>query len=111
MSGYHVLVESKEDIDERPAAEVARALCEAYPGHPWHVNIQDGLLIIKHLRMSAKWGMIRKYGIIHDAARLKHECVMAAGEFLERAGLARGVAKDEPIVAVDGIPKKDLAIG
>lgn len=111
MAGYHVIVEAEHSVDEPVAAEIARALCEAYPGHPWHVNIIGGVIVIKNMRFSAKWAMVREYGLIHDATKLKHECVMAAGEFLERARVRRGAATGERVVSIDGIPKKDLIIG
>lgn len=94
------------------AGNVARILSEAYPGHGWHVNIQDGLLIIKHMRLSGKWAMIRKYRTVaHDYNRLKREVVLMGGEFLERAGLTRGMDTGERITSVEGIPKKDLTLG
>ena len=111
MAGYHVIVETERTLDEQSAGEIARALCDAYPGHPWHINIAGRRLIIKHMKMSQKWAMVRPYDDVHDANRLKHEAVMAAGEFLERANLVRGAARDERLVGVDGIPKKDLVIG
>ena len=108
----HVIVEAEHASDETMAGSVARALCEAYPGHPWHVNITGGMLVIKHMRLSNKWAMARKYNTVaHDFKRLKHEVVMAGGEFLERAGLTRGMDSGERIRSVDGIPKKDLSLG
>jgi len=112
MPTYTVLVEGKTPLDEQVAGGVMMVLTEAYPGHPWHVDVHDGLLVIKHMKMSRKWGMVRKLPKVgHDAKVLKHEVVMAAGEFLERAGLARGGMGDEPIKVVEGIPKKDLSLG
>jgi hypothetical protein len=111
MDGYHVIVETKNSIDDQVGGEIARSLCEAYPGHPWHINVQDGLIVVKHMRLSAKWGMVRPYSDAHDAARLKREVVMIAGEFLERARLRRGAAGEDNATVVEGIPKKDLVIG
>lgn len=110
MSDYHIIVEADEARDETMAGEVARVLCEAYPGHPWHVRIGGGVIAIKHMKLSGKWAMIRKYArVTFDAKVLKHEIVMAAGEFLERAGLVRGLATGERPKAVEGIPQKDMA--
>ncbi len=111
IDGYHVVVEADHSLDEPVAGEIARALCEAYPGHPWHVAITGGLIVIKHLRMTAKWGMIRKYDAVHDANRLRREVVSAAGELLERAHMLRGRATEDRVSLVEGIPKKDLVIG
>lgn len=112
MSGYHCIVEAKNDADDVLAGNVAKTLLEAYPSHPWHVNIVDGLIIIKHMKLSSKWGMVRKYrNVVHDFKSLKHEIVMAAGEFLERAGLTRGEYDEGQLKRkVDGIPTKDLLI-
>jgi FAD synthase len=50
--------------------------------------------------------------ITFNAKVMKHDMVMAAGEFLERAGLTRGrVVEGEVIQRVEGIPEKDLVPG
>lgn len=112
MSNYYIITEADDDRDDSMAREIGGHLAEAYPGHPWHVRIAQGVLIIKHMRLSAKWAIVRRYSrVAWDAAVRKREVVMAAGEFLERAGLARGKAKDEGIARkVEGIPTKDLVI-
>lgn len=112
MNDYHIITEADDDRDDGMAKEVAAILAEAYPGHPWHVRIGQGVLTIKHMRLSAKWAMVRKYSrIAFDASVRKREIVMAAGEFLERAGLARGAAVDGALGrSVDGIPHKDLLV-
>lgn len=108
----HLIVESKAEVDFTMAGNIARALSEAYPGHPWHVDVRDGVLIIKHMRLTNKWGMVRRLdNVQHDFKRLKHEVVMAGGELLERSGLARGEDSGDRVMAVDGIPKKDLNFG
>ena len=111
MSGYHVVVEADQAAMEAVANGVARELCVAYPGHPWHVAIADGCLIIKHLRMSPKWGMKRDLRTVHSSDDLKTSAVRHAGEWLERANLARGTDQGEPIEHVEGIPDKDLIRG
>lgn len=107
----HVMVEWEHDCDELMAKEVARTLMEAYPLHPWHVSIMGGCIVVKMMNVSPKWGMVRKYDAVkHGAAVLKREIVSAGGEFLERAGLSRGVMTEQPIQAVEGIPSKDLRL-
>lgn len=108
--GYNIIVEADDNRDDLMAAEVGRALIEAYPGHPWHVRIAKGVLIIKHMKASAKMGIARRYDrLTWDAKARKREVVMAAGEFLERAGLARGrVVEGDVISKVEGIPDKML---
>jgi hypothetical protein len=112
MSGYQVIVEGKTGADDTVAAQVMSALTEAYPGHPWHVNVRDGCVIVKHMRISNKWAQIKHLRSIYSASDLKKAAVMLGGEFLERAGLTRGSVKDsERVRLVDGIPQKDLVIG
>lgn len=112
MQGYNVIVEADDAADDLMAGDVARALCEAYPGHPWHVRIGKGLLIIKHMKLSYKAGIARRYSrLTWDANARKREVVMAAGEYLERAGLTRGRAVEgevEVVQAVEGIDQKHL---
>lgn len=110
MSDYKVIVEADDDRDDLMAADVARILCEAYPGHAWHVRIAKGVLIIKHMGLSQKWGIARRYDrLTWDAKARKREIIMAGGEFLERAGLVRGKAREGDVTkAVEGIPAKDV---
>lgn len=105
MSGYHVLVEAKDDRDDSMAKQVAQVLCEAYPGHPWHVNIAGGVIVIKLMNISRQMGIARKYNrVSFDAKVLKRSIVMAGGEFLERARLARGAMQEGQVIGeVEGI--------
>jgi hypothetical protein len=112
MSGYHVIVEGKTGADEGIAGQAMQSLTEAYPGHPWHVNVRDGLIIVKHLRLSGKWGQIKHTTGIYSASDLKKAMVTLGGEFLERAGMRRGAPSEgEYKRIVEGIPTKDLVIG
>lgn len=97
MSGaYYVMTESADEANLPMCKEIAGYLTEAYPGHPWHVRIDGGILIIKNMRISNTWSMTRKYSAIaHDAKRRKYEVVMAAGAFLEAAHMRRGMATGE----------------
>ena len=111
MSGYHVIVEGKTGADETIAGNVMHALTEAYPGHPWHVDVRDGLVIVKHMNISGKWAQIKHTNNIYSASDLKRATVTMGGEFLERAGLTRGRANGDKARVVDGVPSKDLVIG
>lgn len=103
MSAYYVQTESADPLNLPMCKEIAEYLTEAYPGHPWHVRIDGGLLVIKEMRISDKWAMCRKFAdIAHDAKRRKHEVVMAAGEFLECANMKRGLATGETAKVLDG---------
>lgn len=110
MQSVNVIVEADDDKDDGIAADVARILIEAYPGHPWHVRVGRGVIVVKHMKASPKFGMCHPYDrIAFDAKVLKQSIVRAGGEFLERAGLTRGKAKEGDVIkVVDGIPEKHL---
>jgi hypothetical protein len=111
-SGYHVIVNGETGADETIAGQVAQALCEAYPGHPWHVDVKGGCIIVKHMKLSGKWGQIGHTNDVFSASDLKKAAVRMGGEFLERAGLTRGEASEGQYQRkVEGIPDKDLLIG
>lgn len=90
------------------ADSILEILCLAYPGHPWAVRVDGGVIFIRHLASpAANWGMNCKVrNVNHAAAVLKREIVKMAGEFLERAGLARGRYDDTEIQRVEGVPEK-----
>ena len=97
------MTESADDLNLPMCKEIAQYLVEAYPGHPWHVRIDGGMLIIKNQRISPVWSMARKFAdIAHDAKRRKHDVVMAAGEFLEAANMRRGLATGETAKVLEG---------
>jgi hypothetical protein len=92
---------------EADAQTVLEILCSVYPGHPWATRVDGGVVFIKHLELGNNWGMVKKFSEInHDATRFKKEIIMAAGEFLERAGLVRGRANGDEIIKVEGLPDK-----
>lgn len=89
------------------AHTVLEVLCDSYPGHPWAARVDGGVIFIRHLEFPGNWGMLWKVGdVVHDAAVWKRTIIMKAGEFLERAGLARGRADGSPILRVEGVPEK-----
>lgn len=92
---------------EADAQAVLEILCDVYPGHPWATRVDGGIVFIRHLELGSNWGMVKKFADIkHDATRFKHDIIMAAGEFLERAHLSRGRANGDAILHVDGLPDK-----
>lgn len=98
MSGpsYYVMTESADPLNLPMCKEIAEYLAQAYPGHPWHVRIDGGMLIIKNMKISPIWSMTRKYAdVAHDAGTRKREVVHAAGAFLEAAYMRRGMATGE----------------
>lgn len=110
MSGYHVITEAQHDCDDPLAKRIGEILVEAYPGHPWHVAITGGLLVIKHMKISSKMGMVLHYKVVHDAKVLKRGIIIAGGELLERAGLTRGRFEEQTIGTVEGIKPKDRVL-
>lgn len=113
MTGnYNVIVEADDNRDDAKAAEVAAILCAAYPGHPWHIRIGRGVIIIKHMQLSSRYGICRHYDrVTFDAGVLKREIIMAAGEYLERANLYRGAKREGEIAkVVEGIPQKHMVV-
>lgn len=97
MNGsYYVMTESADERNLPMCKEIAEYLVQAYPGYPWHVRIDGGMLIIKNMKISPVWSMTRKYSdIAQDAMIRKREVVRAAGAFLEAAYLRRGQASGE----------------
>lgn len=113
---YYVITESADEANLPMCKEIAEYLTAAYPGYPWHVRIDGGMLIIKNQKISPVWSMTRKFSAIaHDAKRRKYEVVMAGGEFLEAANMRRGLATGETAKTLEGridknpfVPMKDL---
>lgn len=84
------------------AKEAAEILCSTYPNHSWWVECKGGVLVIKHFGISDRIGMVRKLAALaHDARARKRDLVLAAGELLERAGLARRDYRGEEVRNLD----------
>ena len=87
------------------AKEAAEYLVSSYPNHSWWVEARQGILVIKHFEASGLYGvvgMVRHLASLgHDARVRKHEIVVAAGELLERAGLARGPRGEDPVRSIE----------
>lgn len=89
------------------AAAVLTILMDTYPGHAWHVRTQGGLFYIRHIvdGMVKPWGMVVKFkDVTHDWKVLKHEVIIKAGEWLERAGLARRASDGTEATYIEGLP-------
>lgn len=100
--------DSATDLGAHEAEQVLAILCAAYPGHPWSVRCDQGIIFIRHLEFGVNgYGMnCHLKNVSHDAAVLKKEIIMMAGEFLERAGLVRGRENGDQIIHVEGVPEK-----
>ena len=104
-----ILYSEGGDASKKSEADrILGILCAAYPGHPWAVRVDQGIIFIRHLEFGNNgWGMNCKFDSVkHDVAVLKRQIIMLAGEFLERAGLVRGRANDDEIIRVEGVPEK-----
>ena len=101
--------EGMTDAQEHEAHNILGLLSTCSPGHPWSVRVMPGLVFIRHLEFGASYGMnLKLREVDHDASVLKRKVIMLAGEWLERAGLARGTApEDMKIDWVEGVPLRD----
>ena len=96
--------ESEEVQDLSLAKDIAETLHSYYPGHLWAVNVTGGVVQIKNLYISDKYGMVIHYSNIKgDAGHRKKRVINAAGEFLERAYMKRGAYTGDAVKGVDGI--------
>ena len=69
------------------AKNVAETLEKNYPGWFWAVNVMDGVVTVKSLRLSGNWGFVIHADKIDNDYRI---VVMAGGEILERFRQKRG---------------------
>jgi len=73
--------------DQTLAKNVAETLEKKYPGWFWAVNVMDGVVAVKSLRLSGNWGFVIHADKIDNDYKL---VVMAGGEILERFKQQRG---------------------
>ncbi len=73
--------------DHTLAKNVAEKLEEKYPGWLWAVNVMDGVLSVKSMRLSGNWGFVLHTDKIDNDYKM---VVMAGGEILERFRQKRG---------------------
>jgi hypothetical protein len=73
--------------DHTLAKNVAETLEKKYPGWFWAVNVMDGVVTVKSLRLSGNWGFVIHADKIDNDYRM---VVMAGGEILERFRQQRG---------------------
>ena len=106
----YVMTEAKNPLDLATCKQIAEILTPTYPGHTWYVEINDGVLLIKSLKVATNAGFavhMRRFD--GDAERLRREVVMKAGEFLEAANLRRGAFQGENAKHLEGLPKGQKA--
>ena len=73
--------------DHTLAKNVAETLEKKYPGWFWAVNVMDGVVTVKSLRLSGNWGFVIHADKIDNDYKM---VVMAGGEILERFRQQRG---------------------
>ena len=73
--------------DHTLAKNVAETLEKKYPGWFWAVNVMDGVVTVKSLRISGNWGFVIHADKIDNDYKM---VVMAGGEILERFRQKRG---------------------
>ena len=94
---------SQDDIaDMEKAKEVGDTLSRHYPHHLWAVGFQGGALVVKNLAISSHYGFVIKHASTATASELAHKAVVAGGELLERAGMARGAWDGQAATRLDG---------
>lgn len=99
--------EGATKAQEAEAESILETLTLAYPNHPWAVRVYEGGFFIKHLAFDGNYGMSCKFRSAgYSASALKRDIIMKAGEWLERAGLARGRGEGEEILWVEGVPDR-----
>jgi hypothetical protein len=110
MTDTVVGYDTEHERDEPMAREIVNTLSTAYPGHGWFVLIKGGVVQVKNLDWSDKWGMVLHYTqLTGDAAVLKRQLITSAGEFLERANVKRGAKMQQEVVRqIEGVPDKDV---
>lgn len=102
--------DTEHDRDEPMAREIVNTLVTSYPGHGWFVLIKGGVVQVKNLDWSDKYGMVLHYSQLgSDANDRKKQIVRAAGEFLERAQVKRGGKTEQVVKHIEGIPDKHVA--
>lgn len=97
-----IYCDGDSELSKAYAKEAAEALVTAYANHSWWVEVRGGALIIKHFAIHGMIGMVRHTSSLdHDAGSRKRQIIMAAGELLERAGLARGAYNGDVVQDFD----------
>lgn len=101
-------IDAENTADETMAKHMLADLVQAYPGHAWFVAIKGGVVHVKDLDLNDKWGMCLHYSQIKgDANERKRDVLRAAGEFLERANVARGAKRSgQHVRHIEGVPDK-----
>lgn len=71
------------------ARQVAGLLDQHYPGHPWYVEANAGMVTVKLPAVALGMGFRLAMPELKSAQELKAGVIWAGGEFLERHGIPR----------------------
>ena len=98
-----IYCDGENELAKAYAKRAAEALVLAYPNNSLWVECRGGLLIIKHFAISGQVGMVRHTSALDaSSAIFQKEIIRAAGELLERAGLARASYSGEEVEDFEG---------
>lgn len=89
------------------ATRAGEMLNKHYPGWLWAVNVnsEGGVMDIKNLQISSKYGFRLFLSQVYQDPNLK--CVMrAGGEFLERVNKPRGMNRGDQVIHIEGAKKQ-----
>lgn len=96
------ITESKSSLGHDIASHALEVLTKYYPGYRWYVRADGGVLDIKSAKIG-RASMVRHLNSIQgDWTTFEQDIKRAAGEFLERASLRRGLATGERANRLDG---------
>jgi hypothetical protein len=100
--------EGATQAQEDEAHAILEVLDTAYPGHPWGVRVYPGGFFIRHMDFDGNHGMnCRAPTSVYTSSALKRQIILMAGEWLERAGIARGRWDPEQDTKyVEGVPDR-----
>lgn len=95
------------------AREAAETLNTSYPGHLWAVTVNGGMVDIRNLMLSDKYGYRLSMPATYSMSDFKARALKAGGEILERYRVSRGEANFDHLdtMAVDfaGRPIGDIS--
>lgn len=89
---YDVIASKEHDFNQTEfdlSKSVAETLMKHYPNHRWGVRVSQGVIYVKNLTLSGKFGFIVKLTDVYSASDLDKKLLLAGGEILERFRLSR----------------------
>lgn len=89
--GLALQVEGNEQtmLEMALAKNAAETLLKYYPNYLWAVTVKAGLIYVKNLNLSGRWGFIIDSNKVFSATELDKKLREAGGEILERYRITR----------------------